>query len=85
VSETPTEQKPEEEAQPTEEEVAERTDAAVQSAGQPTPDEEAPGYGEPEQTEPVEDEARRVHPDSDGYTYTGDDSAAQVNDSEADA
>jgi hypothetical protein len=71
--------------EPTEEEIVERTETAVESAGQPTPDEEAPGYGEPEQTEPATDEARRVHPDEDGYTYNGDDSAAQVNDAEADA
>jgi hypothetical protein len=66
-----------------------QTEAAVESSGQPTPDDAAPGYGEPEKTEAVEDDvALRVHTADGGdpgdYKYQGDDSAAQVNDQSAD-
>jgi hypothetical protein len=74
VSETPAEQAEVEATPeaPSDEEVAARTEAAVESAGQPTPDEEAPGYGEPEQPESATDEARHVHPDEGGYTSDAD-------------
>lgn len=67
---------------PTVEEVQERTEAAVQDAGQPIPDDQAPGYGDEATKDSTDiegsDDARRVHPDTGGYQYTGDDSAAQV-------
>lgn len=61
--------------------VQERTQAAVENAGQPTPEDQVPGYGdEPRPDSPdIEgsDDARRVHPDIGGYQYQGDDSDAQ--------
>jgi hypothetical protein len=40
--------------------------------------------GEQAADEQTEDEARRVNPDEGGHQYTGDDSAAKVNDQSAD-
>lgn len=84
---TPPADEPAEKAEePTVVEVQERTEAAVQSAGQPTPDENAPGYGdEPEKDTPDQEgvEARRVSPDEGGYQFTGNESGAEPHDESA--
>lgn len=72
----PAEEAPTEEAaaeEPTVEEVQARTEEAVASAGQPTPEDQVPGYGDEPTAAPDADgsEARRVHPDGGGYQFTG--------------
>lgn len=63
--------------------VQERTQAAVENAGQPIPESDAPGYNDeathhsPNSEPDGSDQARRVHPDIGGYQYQGDDSDAQ--------
>lgn len=66
-----------------------RTQAAVENAGQPIPEGDAPGYSDEARKDSPDiegsDEARRVHPDTGGYQYVGDDSEAQYREHASDS